>query len=76
MHVCVLMQNLLLLHTSQRGIIKGESIKQIILITEMLTDIRKGIYTQTIYYSNGEIEVRYIPKGPVIEFNSIVKNLY
>lgn len=45
--------------------------KQIILITEMLTDPYKGIYTQWIYYNDGTFETKLVPKGPIL----IIKEL-
>jgi hypothetical protein len=40
--------------------------KLIVLITELLTDPMKGIYTQWIYYNDGTVEERKVPKGPII----------
>lgn len=40
--------------------------KYIIYIIEMLTDVYRGIYTQTIYYSDGTFETIKIPKGIII----------
>lgn len=40
--------------------------KQVIAVTEMLTNPSKGIYTQWIYYSDGSMDTVEIPKGPII----------
>lgn len=45
--------------------------KTIVAIGEMLTNPYKGIYTQTIWYSDGTIETREVPKGPLIMPNFI-----
>lgn len=45
--------------------------KQIIYITEILTDVYGGIYTQTVYYNDGSIEEFKVPKGPIIIPNFI-----
>lgn len=40
--------------------------KQIVLVTEMLTDVFNGIYTQWTYYNDGTVEIKKLPKGPII----------
>lgn len=49
--------------------------KHPILIGEILTNTRKGIYTQTIWYSDGSIEVAEVPKGPLL-FPKIIIDCY
>ena len=34
--------------------------------TEILTDVRRGIYTQTTYYSDGSVEILRVPKGEIL----------
>ena len=34
--------------------------------TEMLADVRRGIYTQTTYYSDGSVETLEVPKGEIL----------
>lgn len=46
--------------------------KQIVMVGEMLTDIRMGIYTQWVWYSDGTMEVKKIPKGPVLMIPPII----
>lgn len=40
--------------------------KNITYIIEILTDVQRGIYTQTIYYNDGSFEIKYVPKGKII----------
>jgi len=46
--------------------------KQIILIGELLTDPVRGIYIQTIWYSDGSVETKKVPKGPILIIKPIV----
>jgi hypothetical protein len=40
--------------------------KIILYTTELLWNPYKGIYKQTVYYSDGTVEEKFIPKGPII----------
>lgn len=47
--------------------------KKIFFIAEMLTDIKLGIYTQWIYYLDGSIEEKKIPKGKIIFQSNLIQ---
>ena len=47
--------------------------RNIIYIAEMLTTPSKGIYTQWIYYDDGSMDTVEVPKGPILDFEIVLK---